>query len=316
MSAAARLHAADPDRAPGRPRSCARTGRRWCRGSHGSARARPGPHGAAVVVHPWESGMDNSPSWDEPLAATPEVSHRHLDRRDVRTVSAAQRPTTAEYRHYLGIVAALRDAGWDTEHQMRDSPFAVEDPGFTAIAVRAADDLAVIAPELGEDAAPLRALRRSRCALGSKRCGTVSLERLSRLRPPHRAGGRPADIGRRGRGVGRVRRAACALDRATQVERWMREVPTAWRRPTRRRTRSTPIRYWRGPVWVLVNWMVADGLPARARRPRGARRRCARHARARRPRGLLRILRPPRRYRHRRRRILVDGGAHARLARP
>jgi glycogen debranching enzyme len=21
-----------------------------------------------------------------------------------------------------------------------------------------------------------------------------------------------------------------------------------------------PIRYWRGPVWVLVNWLVADGL--------------------------------------------------------
>jgi glycogen debranching enzyme len=21
-----------------------------------------------------------------------------------------------------------------------------------------------------------------------------------------------------------------------------------------------PIRYWRGPVWVLINWLVADGL--------------------------------------------------------
>ena len=24
-----------------------------------------------------------------------------------------------------------------------------------------------------------------------------------------------------------------------------------------------PIRYWRGPVWVLVNWLVADGLRRR-----------------------------------------------------
>jgi glycogen debranching enzyme len=23
-----------------------------------------------------------------------------------------------------------------------------------------------------------------------------------------------------------------------------------------------PVRYWRGPVWVLVNWLVADGLRA------------------------------------------------------
>jgi alpha,alpha-trehalase len=21
-----------------------------------------------------------------------------------------------------------------------------------------------------------------------------------------------------------------------------------------------PVRYWRGPIWVLVNWLVADGL--------------------------------------------------------
>ena len=31
-----------------------------------------------------------------------------------------------------------------------------------------------------------------------------------------------------------------------------------------------PIRYWRGPVWVLVNWLVADGLrPHRLVRPDG-----------------------------------------------
>jgi glycogen debranching enzyme len=25
-------------------------------------------------------------------------------------------------------------------------------------------------------------------------------------------------------------------------------------------TSFDPIRYWRGPVWVLVNWLVAEGL--------------------------------------------------------
>jgi hypothetical protein len=27
--------------------------------------------GLAVLVHPWETGLDNSPAWDHPLAAVP-----------------------------------------------------------------------------------------------------------------------------------------------------------------------------------------------------------------------------------------------------
>ena len=137
VSAAARLFTADPDR----DRAREQIGLLWPRLVAWLAwieRARTGPHLAAVVVHPWESGMDNSPAWDEPLQATPEASNEHLDRRDVATVSAKQRPSTKEYRHYLGIVAALRKAGWNTETQVADSPFAVEDPAFTAIIGRAA----------------------------------------------------------------------------------------------------------------------------------------------------------------------------------
>ena len=77
-------------------------------GWRGSIEPARGPHLAAVVVHPWESGMDNSPAWDEPLVAMPEATHRHLERRDVASVLASQRPTNKEYRHYLGIVTQLR----------------------------------------------------------------------------------------------------------------------------------------------------------------------------------------------------------------
>ena len=149
VSAAARLFTADPDRDRGTRADRSALWPRLVAWLAWIERARTGPHLAAVVVHPWESGMDNSPAWDEPLAATPEVSNEHLERRDVVTVSAKQRPSTKEYRHYLGIVSALREAGWDTERQVRDSPFAVEDPAFTAITGRAASDLADIADVCG-----------------------------------------------------------------------------------------------------------------------------------------------------------------------
>jgi hypothetical protein len=255
VSAAARLFAGDPDRGRARRELRARwpslvTWLSWI------GRARIGPHGAAVVVHPWESGMDNSPAWDEPLAATPQDSHRHLERRDVRTVAAAQRPTTTEYRHYLGIVAALRDAGWDTEHQVRDSPFAVEDPGFTAITARAADDLAAIAPDLGEDAAPLTALAaRLRAGLDALWDDDLDWPRAYDVRAGHAVG--PATAG-----------GAVAVWAGDAHARAIGARLRGWRDAVAHGVPSTdphddafdPVRYWRGPVWVLVNWMVADGL--------------------------------------------------------
>ena len=84
VSAAARLFTADPDR----DRAREQIGLLWPRLVAWLAwieRARTGPHLAAVVVHPWESGMDNSPAWDEPLGGHPrdlEPAPRPPRRRD------------------------------------------------------------------------------------------------------------------------------------------------------------------------------------------------------------------------------------------
>ncbi|MET0421182.1 MAG: neutral trehalase [Acidimicrobiia bacterium] len=256
VSAAATLLRTDPDRERARER-ITRLWPRLVAWLEWIGRARRGPHGAAVIVHPWESGMDNSPAWDEPLASTPQSTSEHLDRRDVQTVAAAQRPSTVEYRHYLGIVAALRDAGWDTERQPDDSPFVVEDPGFTAIAARAADDLATIASALGEPDARFLALATTwRVGLESLwddelRWYRAHDVRASRAIGPRTAGGllaswADADSQRS------AEMAAC-------VDSWRGEVPFAVPTTDPSAAGFDPVRYWRGPAWVLVNWMIADG---------------------------------------------------------
>jgi hypothetical protein len=203
-------------------------------------------------VHPWESGMDNSPSWDQPLSGVPEATNVHLVRRDVVTVSAEQRPSTREYRQYLGIVEALRTAGWDTERQPADSPFAVEDPAFTAITIRAAVELASAAEAAGLDATPLRGLaERMRAGLGAlwddlHRQTAVGPATSSGLVALHALDAGPDDA--------RLRRMLARLDAWANVLR--RGIPTA----DPEDPSFDPIRYWRGPVWVLINWLVADGL--------------------------------------------------------
>jgi glycogen debranching enzyme len=203
--------------------------------------------------------MDNSPAWDEPLAATPTETHLHLERRDTKTVAAAQRPTTIEYEHYLGIVAVLRAAGWDTESQPAVSPFVVEDPGFTALAVRAADDLHAVARALGTVGAGADLER----VAAQLRVG------LEALWDDDVAAYRAFDV-HRGRAVGPATAggllalwAGCRDDRALVV----RDRVRAWTDGRAAGVPTTdpdaagfdPVRYWRGPVWVLVNWLVAEG---------------------------------------------------------
>jgi glycogen debranching enzyme len=257
VSAATRLAAADPDA----DRARERIGALWPKLAAWVAwvdRARRGPHGASVVVHPWESGMDNSPAWDAPLRATPETSNQHLERRDVKTVSAKERPSTKEYRHYLGIVEALRNAGWDTERQVTDSPFAVEDPAFTAITARAAADLAAVATIFGEDATDLQAIAaRARAGLEALWDNTLGWYYAFDVRAGTSTG--PATAA-----------GLIALYGGVNGERGKRMVERlrGWSDVVKFEVASSdphepgfdPIRYWRGPVWVLVNWLIADGL--------------------------------------------------------
>jgi glycogen debranching enzyme len=188
----------------------------------------------------------------------PEASDEHVERRDVATVAADERPSQHEYRQYLGIVESLRAAGWDTERQATDSPFAVEDPTFTAITARAAADLAAVAAAVGMDGHPAVRLA---VAAG---VGLQALwdEQLGWFRPydirAQRACGPITSTGLVAVWAG-VRPAQLARMLA-HLDGWENIVPHGVPTTDPGDPSFDPIRYWRGPVWVLVNWLVADGL--------------------------------------------------------
>lgn len=100
-----------------------------------------GGRGLVAIVHPWESGMDNSPAWDAPLSRVTPSSG--FVRRDLQHGAAADRPSDEDYGRYVRLAAAYRDSGY------RDfGDFVVEDPGFNAILADAELALAEIAEVL------------------------------------------------------------------------------------------------------------------------------------------------------------------------
>jgi glycogen debranching enzyme len=192
------------------------------------------------------------------LSVVPEVTDEHIERRDVATVSADERPSQREYRQYLGIVDALRAAGWDTERQPADSPFSVEDPAFTAITARAGADLTSVAGAAGVDG------REPARLAASAHAGLDALwdDDLGWYRPYDALGkcsvGPATSTGLAAIWAGISDGRVCRM--MERVDSWRRSLSASIPTAQPGDPSFDPIRYWRGPVWVLVNWLIADGL--------------------------------------------------------
>ncbi len=128
----------------------------------------PDRRGLAAIVHPWESGLDNSPAWDQLLAALeiPLGAVPPYRRFDVLHADPADRPTDAAYDRFVYLVVTYRDAGYDDTTLLAGSPFLIQGPLFNAIWRWSAGAVAEIARLVGEDPAPHRAdARRIRRAI-------------------------------------------------------------------------------------------------------------------------------------------------------
>ena len=208
-------------------------------------------------VHPWEGGWDNSPRWDH-LAAAGLKPQRPYVRLDTRHVSAGQRPAGRDYDSYLSLVEILDACDYDIERYAERSPFVVNDVVIDALWFRAAVDLAEIAAALGVEA-PITAAEMSDFAQEFERvhwdpaAGTYldfDLVAGSRIEVPTAAG-----LVALGSGLAPRARASAIWD-AYRAGRPVTPVATVppWS------PRFEPGRYWRGPVWICVNWLVAVGL--------------------------------------------------------
>lgn len=224
-----------------------------------------GAGGLVEIWHPWESGMDNSPLWDDALARlTPGSGEVPAYRRvDLTYADADHRPTDVEYDHYVYLVGRFRDAGYLAEVIRRDRPFAVHDVLFNSLLLRAERDLATIARELGaEDRSFERRADALAAAIESGLWSEAQACYLDRdaYTGEHiavRTGGAYAPLLGGAPTTERASRLVGGLDGfAFDDGHGGLLVPSL----DRDDPRFEPSRYWRGPVWPVIQWVVQDGL--------------------------------------------------------
>ncbi len=221
----------------------------------------PDGRGLVTIIHPWESGRDNLPDWDKPLARVDTSGVGTYSRRDTQHVHEDERPKKLDYDRYMALVQFGRQNGWDPEIIARDNPFWVADVGMNAILRRAEHDLVHLAETLGLNrvAAEARA-RAQRLDAGFEALWSEQLGGYVSLDLRHNERAQTLTAG--------TFLAFYASNTPDLHARRMLDTFHLWSARVRYGVPSfdptselfDSIRYWRGPVWAIINWMIANGL--------------------------------------------------------
>jgi hypothetical protein len=238
----------------------------------------PRGDGLPIIVLSWETGMDNTPPWivtmhKQALTLYAKVvKQAKLDtfleyfRKDTRTVPASERIATNDLYAVYGLVKNLRKYRYDNSKVMFKHPLRIVDITFSCILIRANILLKQIADELGEELPhdikhAIKVAPHSLETLWDEESGQyynrddisglpIKIPSVSTLMPLY-SGVLPAE---------RVDRLLALMhDPATYGAKY--PIPTA----PMNSPYFNPKRYWQGPTWVNVNWLLIDGLKRNGR---------------------------------------------------
>lgn len=220
----------------------------------------PQATGLVAIIHPWESGRDNSIDWDDAFERVPTNDVEPYTRRDTNHANPDHRPTKDQYDRYIWLVQNFRSLSWDNSKLHDASPFQIVDPGFNGILIRSCQDLAEVADAIG-----LNDIAKTNRQNATK--GIAALESLwsdqhgqyvcfdrreNKLVDSPSIGGLLATF------------ANIPQSRAKAIARRINDLATRSSYQVPSHDPADPKfdskRYWRGPVWLIVNYMIADGL--------------------------------------------------------
>jgi neutral trehalase len=216
------------------------------------------------VRHPWATGMDDSPAWlsvlesFEPSDIADDLDYVREDRKSEDL--SEQRPTDWDYDRYVALVRQGKALDWDEARLRQECPFLVEDVLTNSIFVRGCEDLAALYASAGDDdkasewrrqAEHSRAGMRER--LWDEEMGTfVSYDRVN---------DRPLRVNSVA-GLVSVFGEVPTNEQFGRLRENLREnfLGYDYACPSYVGPEMDLDRYWRGPVWMNVNWLLVDGL--------------------------------------------------------
>ncbi len=222
--------------------------------------------GLVCIIHPWESGTDDSPRWLKILGTIQPETVIEFSRGDTRYVAARERPYPEDYQRFIYLIELFRELEYNQKEILAKSPFVVQDVHLNAILYQANRDLKILGQIAGEDTSEInRWIERMKANFNNRfwdgvdglyydfdvvkqeaiqvNTGTTFMPLFAELASTKQAERLIKDYYRQP--------ALYEVDENINYKLTSTSKSSPY---------WDPRRYWRGPVWILLNWLIYQGL--------------------------------------------------------
>ena len=230
----------------------------------------PEKSGLVTIFHPWESGRDDSPIWDDALARVKITKMPKFERLDIKAEGEkSERPSDEEYNKFIFLVDQMKLYNYDQKIIYETYPFKIKDVLFSSILHVANWALLQIAKVIGEEDIKEISEWISRTETNFRKFFCA----------PSNGGSNISDglfydydviIGERIM----KRTISCLLpiytgilsnQEAEVIVKWISGADFVAEYDTiasvdEKESDFKPLDYWRGPVWINTSWSISYGL--------------------------------------------------------
>ena len=219
----------------------------------------PKKTGLVSILHPWESGYDNSPIWDDSMEKVIIEKNLKYKRADNKVVNPEHRPLNIDYDRYVTIKNNLRKNKYNPKKIFKSSFFNVVDVGFNSIFLKANKDLVFLLNKFNFDKSKIsnyvKITEKNILKLYDKKKGiffSKDIKNKKKIKIPSITNYFVlfADLDN----ISINNKLIKNLKKHNNNEKYFFSSI----KPNHKTFEEK--RYWRGPVWINCNWFIYKGL--------------------------------------------------------